>query len=65
MEGSGNIADKIKLLLDKEGYLDSKKLVKIQFAKLAKEAVKKLVAEIKRGKGKDSHSWGPEHCKRS
>lgn len=65
MEGSGNISDKIKLLLDEDGYLDSKKLVKIQFARRAKEAVQKLIEEVKRGKGKDSHSLGPEHCKRA
>lgn len=65
LEGSGNVSDKVKLLLDNEGYLDSKKLVKIQFAKTAKEAVSKLILEIRKGEGKDSHSWDPEHCKRS
>jgi len=64
MEGSGDVSDKLKLLLDEQGYLDSKKLVKIQFAKTAQEAVKKLIAEIQKGEGKDSHSYGPEHCKR-
>jgi uncharacterized protein (TIGR00725 family) len=65
MQGSGNVSDKVKLLLDEEGYLDSKKLVKIQFAKTAKEAVSKLILAISNGEGKNSHSWGPEHCKRS
>ena len=65
MEGSGQVSDKIKLLLDDEGYLDSKKLVRIQFAKKAKEAVVKLIEEINKDEGKDSHSWGPEHAKRA
>jgi len=65
IEGSGEVSDKLKELLDEEGYLDSKKLVKIQFAKTAKEAVDKLIVEIEKGEGKDSHSLGPEHGKRT
>lgn len=65
IEGAGAVADKVRLLLDKDGYLDSKKLVRIQFAKTAEEAVKKLIAEIKKGEGKTSHAYGPEEGKRA
>jgi len=65
IEGTGEVADKLPKILDKDGYLDSKKLVKIQFAKTAKEAVDKLIAQIEKGEGKDAHSFGPEHAKRA
>lgn len=63
MENSGDIANKIRLLLDKDGYLDAKKLVKIQFAKTAKNAVEKLILAINDNDGKDSHAYGPEFGK--
>lgn len=65
MEGSGEVSNLLPKLLDKDGYLDTKKLVRIQFAKTAKEAVDKLIAEIEKAEGKDSHSFGPEHGKRA
>jgi hypothetical protein len=65
IEGSGELANKLPKILDADGYLDSKKLVKIQFAKTAKEAVDKLIKEIEKGEGKEAHSFGPEHAKRA
>jgi uncharacterized protein (TIGR00725 family) len=65
IEGSGNISDKIHKILDEEGYLDNKKLVKIKFAKTAKEALGILINDIKKGESISDDSYGPEHCKRT
>lgn len=65
LEGSGHVSDKLHKLLDKDGYLDDKKLVRIHFAKTAKEAVDTLIKEIEKGEGKGAHFYGPEHAKRA
>lgn len=72
MKGTGHVSDKLEKLLDSEGYLDTKKLVKIHLLDIeskelnvaAKEAVDLLVSEILAGQGKDSNHYSPEHGKR-
>jgi uncharacterized protein (TIGR00725 family) len=65
MENSGDISDKLHKLLDNEGYIDSKKLVKINFANSAEEAVSIMIKEIKHKIKKSSDDYGPEHGKKS
>lgn len=53
VEGAGLTAKNIKKIVDDENYLDDKKLVKVHFAKDAKEAVDLAIENV--GKGK--HVW--------
>lgn len=64
LENTGEVSDKIHKMLDEEGYIDTKKLVKIKFAKTAKAAIELLINDIKKGEAKDGYSFGPEHGKR-
>lgn len=65
IEGTGHVADKVKKLLDEDGYLDAKRLVKIEFATTAKEAVEKLITAITNHEGRPDNVFGPEHGKRA
>jgi len=73
MKNSGNVSNQLSSLLDSEGYLDTKKLVKIRMIEtssghlkdIAANALDTLVEEINKKEGRDSNKYSPECGKRS
>ncbi len=59
MEGTGGVSDKVRSLLDKDGYLDTKRLVKISFAQNATDALTRLISAVEDPQKRSNASFGP------